>query len=141
MVSFGNHKNYFGGLVMKKLFIRDQKGFTLVELLIVIAIIAILAAIAIPQYQKYRRNAAVSSVQSDAKSCLNTVIADYSASIQAGNTSPSFSTANCVRGAYTSSCTVSGGIGSLAVTCTGTGLADGVSCTAAENGTAGCSGV
>jgi len=48
-------------------FRENRGGFTLVELLIVVAIIAILAAIAIPQFTKYRIRAYKTEIDSDAK--------------------------------------------------------------------------
>ncbi|MFA5353274.1 MAG: prepilin-type N-terminal cleavage/methylation domain-containing protein [Thermodesulfovibrionales bacterium] len=44
-----------------------QRGFTLVELLIVIAIIAILAVIAIPQFSEYSQRAVRAGMQSDGR--------------------------------------------------------------------------
>ena len=56
-----------------------QKGFTLIELMIVIAIIGILAAIAIPQYQNYIAKSQVSRVMGETgnlKTAVETCIQD-----------------------------------------------------------------
>ncbi|MFC1876041.1 type IV pilin protein [Thermodesulfobacteriota bacterium] len=54
----------------------NKHGFTLIELMIVIAIIGILAAIAIPNFIAYRNKAFCSAAESDAKS-IAADIADY----------------------------------------------------------------
>jgi type IV pilus assembly protein PilA len=49
---------------------KDSQGFTLVELMIVVAIIGILAAVAIPQYQNFTKK----SKSSEAKVMLDSII-------------------------------------------------------------------
>jgi prepilin-type N-terminal cleavage/methylation domain-containing protein len=62
--------------MLQKMTRTNEKGFTLIELMIVIAIIGILAAIAIPNFIAYRNKAFCSAAENDANS-IAAALADY----------------------------------------------------------------
>jgi type IV pilus assembly protein PilA len=103
---------------------RVQQGFTLIELMIVVAIIGILAAVALPAYQDYTTRAKISEVMLAADGC-KTGVAEY---LQANNAFPPTtdaagcnSTANVSK--YVASIAVDAATAAITVVIQGTGSA------------------
>lgn len=89
---------------------KNQQGFTLIELMIVVAIIGILAAIAIPAYQDYTIRAQVSEGMSLA-SGVRTAVSEYyqaTGNWPANNGEAGVSQAASITGNYVSQVAVNG---------------------------------
>lgn len=95
-----------------------QKGFTLIELMIVIAIVGILAAVALPAYQDYTARAQMSEALTLAEGQKAAVVEYYSDNGTFPNTNASAGIASTIKGKYVKSVEVKGDATSASITST-----------------------
>ena len=103
-----------------------QKGFTLIELMIVVAIIGILAAIALPAYQDYTARAQMSEalVLADGQKTAVTEYYSDKGEFPGDNTSAGISAASAISGKYVAAVAVASGV--ITSTMKSTGVAAGI---------------
>ena len=115
----------------------NQKGFTLIELMIVIAIIGILAAVALPAYQNYTKRAKFSEVVAAAAPYKLAIDIALQTSKNGCTSLANMSAASCgiPAAAGESGVVASVGVSSGVVTVTGTDAVDGATYVLTPQGT------
>jgi type IV pilus assembly protein PilA len=107
-----------------------QKGFTLIELMIVVAIIGILAAVALPAYQDYTAKAKVAEAANMAATAKTAIsLAFNEGTLANGNTNGAFglADANNINSKYVASVTAAGtaaNVGTVTIRMRATGVND-----------------